>query len=140
MCVLMRRYLPSPRIFWRRLVNRLAPAMIGIVVVAAACGAEGEARREVETLARSVSAQSDKKSVRGIARTFHHAWIVEDTADTWRLLTPNEFGARQWVAAITFGRDGRIRSVQYNTMDALGTKYRAKGVPSDQCFDPAGCS
>ena len=112
---------------------------VALIAVAAACGTGREARHEVEIFARSVSAQSDKESVRGIARGFHHARIVEDTAETWRLLTPDEFGARQWVAAITFGRDGRVRSVQYNTMDSLGTKYRAKGVPADQCFDPNGC-
>ena len=109
------------------------------LIAAAACGSRREARRDVETFARSVSAQSDKASVRSLAKTLRHAWIVEDSAEEWRLLTPPEFGARHWVALISFRPDRRLRGVRCNTLDALGTKYRSEDVPPDQCFDPNGC-
>lgn len=116
-----------------------AAVLLGLLVVWSGCARGREARRDVETFARTVSPRSDKDSVRASVKNLQHAWLIEDTPEHWRLLTPDEFGASNWVAAIVFGPDGRLRSIRYGTVDSLGTKYRVEGVPQDQCFDSNGC-
>jgi hypothetical protein len=117
-----------------------AYSLAGQLCVTSGCGGNPAARTDVVAFSRAITAEATQDSVRQLARTLKQAWIVEDTPVKWRLLTPSEFGAKNWVAEITFRTDGHIRAVRYSDVNSLGTQYRPDGVPDDQCLDPAGCS